>query len=314
LAFDFIIIAALLKFFSAIKRQPVIVLFLLLNIAFIYNSLIWWQTDSIYTALVLMSIISALYNNVALAVLFGLLALNAKLNAIIYFPVIVLLLLSAINIQPKKIFVALLLSAATMLLIWYPFYAENNITTWITALQQRVNYYHFVSMKAYNFWYLFLDENPRNVSDSVLVFNAISYRVLGLILFVVAFVAALFPLLKMVLYKIKTKVSFNENEYAFIFLTLGLLTLIAMFFPTRIHERYAHAGVLFFFLYACYTGNFKLYVSYSIAYFINLEKEAQFLLLPNELDELIKPEYVAVVYLITGFAAYKKLYTKLQVV
>lgn len=310
LAFDFAAVAVLLKYIPAIKKLPIFVFFLLLNIAFIYNSLIWWQTDSIHTALVFISIIAALYHNITLSLLFWVLALNAKLSAVIYFPVLLLLLFPTIRFQSKKLFVAALLSIVAMLFIWYPFYAEGNINTWVAALQQRVNYYHFASMKAYNFWYLFLDENPRNVNDGVLAFNLVSYRTLGLIMFVVAFVAALFPLLKLTLQKLNAKTVFHEKEFGFIFLTLGLLTLVAFFFPTRIHERYAHAGVLFFFLHACYTGNFKLYILYSIAYFINLEKEAQFLLMPNEVDEFLKPEYVAVIYLLIGAAAFKKLYAK----
>jgi hypothetical protein len=49
-----------------------------------------------------------------------------------------------------------------------------------------------------------------------------------------------------------------------------------------------------------------------MAYFINLEKEAQFLLMPNEVDEILKPEYVAVIYAIIGLSTFRKLYARQQ--
>jgi Gpi18-like mannosyltransferase len=299
----------LLKYIPAIKKQPIVILFLLLNIAFIYNSLIWWQTDSIHTAFILLACVMALYHKPALAIMFFVLAINAKLNAIIYAPIIFLLLFPVFRIKPATIFYSLLLGIAVQIILFYPFIKEGNISIWLDGLLQRVDYYHFASMKAYNFWYLFLDTNPRNVTDSTIAFSLISYKHLGILLFDIATLLALFPLAKKTFLNLKQRSVFSEKDVTFVFLTLGLLTLIFFFFPTRIHERYAHAGVLFFFIHACYSGSFRLYILYSIAYFINLEKEAQFLLMPNEVDEFLKPEYIAVVYSLVGISAFRKIYS-----
>lgn len=311
LAFDFITVVLALRWLLLWHIQPLNILFLLLNIAFIYNSLIWWQIDTIYTAFVFLAITSLFFSRQYLAILFFILAIYTKPTALIYLPTFLVLLIPYLVTSPMRFLWLLLFSFFVQIILLSPFIAAGSLNDVIqNALLKRVDLYSVASMKAYNFWYLFLDENPRNVNDGVLAFNLVSYRTLGLIMFVVAFVAALFPLLKLTLQKLNAKTVFHEKEFGFIFLTLGLLTLVAFFFPTRIHERYAHAGVLFFFLHACYTGNFKLYILYSIAYFINLEKEAQFLLMPNEVDEFLKPEYVAVIYLLIGAAAFKKLYAK----
>jgi Gpi18-like mannosyltransferase len=312
LAFDFITIAILLKYIPAIKKQPIVILFLLLNIAFVYNSLIWWQTDSIHTAFILLAIIMALYHKPALTIMFFVLAINAKLNAIIYAPVILLLLIPVFSTNPFSILSSIIIGIATQVILWYPFIQEGNISIWLNGFLQRVDYYHFASMKAYNFWYLFLNDNPRNILDNTIAFNSFSYKNIGAILFVVTTLLALFPLAKKTFQNLKQRVVFSEKDIAFVFLTLGLLTLVFFFFPTRIHERYAHAGVLFFFIHACYSNSFRLYVLYSIAYFINLEKEAQFLLMPNEVDEILKPQYVGIIYAIIGISAFRKLYAKQQ--
>lgn len=312
LAFDFLTVAALWFYVLAIRRQAFLLFFLLLNIAFIYNSLVWWQTDSIHTAFVLLAVFMALYQKPVFVVLFFILAINSKLNALIYSPIIVLLLLPLFKAKPYHFLWALLLGFLFQFIILSPFLVEGNLGNWFHSLIQRIDYYHFASMKAYNFWYLWLDNNPRNVSDSTLIFDIISYKNLGLVLFFIASALALFPLCKKTCQLIKHRTSFQQNDIAFIFLSLGLITLIFFFFPTRIHERFAHAGVLFFFVHACVTSNFRLYFWYAIAYFINLEKEAQFLLLPNEIYDFLRPEYIAVLYAFIGGAAFKELYAMKQ--
>ncbi len=308
LAFDFLTIAVLLKYIPAIKKQPIVILFLLLNIAFIYNSLIWWQTDSIHTAFMLLAAVMALYQKPALAIMFFVFAINAKLNALIYAPVILLLMIPVFRIKPFYILSSLFFGIVTQAILWYPFIKEGNLSVWYNGLLQRIDYYHFASMKAYNFWYLFLDANPRNITDDTIAFGLLSYKNLGTLLFATATMLAIIPLARKTFQKLKQCIAFSEKDIAFVFLTLGLLTLIFFFFPTRIHERYAHAGVLFFFVHACYSGSFRLYILYSVAYFINLEKEAQFLLMPNEADEFLKPEYIAVIYSLVGISAFRKIY------
>jgi hypothetical protein len=74
------------------------------------------------------------------------------------------------------------------------------------------------------------------------------------------------------------------------------------------HERYAHAAIIFLFVLAALKNNFWLYALCSVAYFFNLEKEAQFLIMPNEIDNLLKPEIFAILYLIVIVALYKQLF------
>lgn len=68
-------------------------LFYLVNIAVLYNVIIWSQVDIILTCFVFISVYYAMKNKALLAIVFLILGLNFKLHAIIFVPVIGLLLL-----------------------------------------------------------------------------------------------------------------------------------------------------------------------------------------------------------------------------
>lgn len=308
LLFDFVSACSIIYFVRQVSSQPYNILFLLLNIAYIYNSLIWWQTDSIHTAFILLSVFFALNQQLILSAILLALAINTKFNALIYMPIIFLLWVPFLKIKPKQLFMAIILGITTVVVLWLPFILENNVATFIQSITKRANYYHFVSMKAYNFWYLLLNDNPRNIDDSAKFFGLISYKAIGLWAFIIAYVSAIISLIQLSYQKYCKAQSWVEKDYLMVFITVCLITLITFYFPTRMHERYAYAAIPCLFIIASIQNNFWLYILCSVAYFFNLEKETQFLLMPNEIDNFLKPEIFATLYLIVIVALYKQLF------
>lgn len=92
LVFDFagaLIAVSLVR--ASAQQRFMLSLLLLLNIAYIYNTLIWEQIDAIYTSLVLATVVLALPRQPAWSFLIYILALNAKAQAILFLPAVVLL-------------------------------------------------------------------------------------------------------------------------------------------------------------------------------------------------------------------------------
>src|SRR5437763_1488760 len=81
LCFDFLPIVVLCGFRPRILSFKIPWLFLLLNIAYVFNSVVWGQIDSIYTSLAFLAIIAGIFYPATGAVLY-ILALNTKPQAI----------------------------------------------------------------------------------------------------------------------------------------------------------------------------------------------------------------------------------------
>ncbi len=117
--FDFLPVVVLCAFRQRLLQFKIPYLFLLLNIAYVFNSMIWGQIDSIYTNLAFLAIVTSVVYPVIGMMLF-VLALNTKQQAIVFLPVVVFVL--AYNIRNFKM-LAITIGAAVVLqvLILLPF-------------------------------------------------------------------------------------------------------------------------------------------------------------------------------------------------
>jgi len=143
------------SYFREKKRAWQYILFTLINIGFIYNTIIWNQVDSILSFFLLAAFTLSYKKHLSGVILFFLLALNVKLQAIVFLPVLGLMWLPLISW--RRALKALSIAFLAELLILSPFiYAgvTRNISVVITG---SVDYYQSVSMNAFNLWYLLLD-------------------------------------------------------------------------------------------------------------------------------------------------------------
>lgn len=267
--FDFLPIVVLCAFRQKILSYKIPYLFLLLNIAYFFNSMMWGQIDSIYTNLAFMAIVCGIAYPVAGTLLY-VLALNAKPQAIEFLPVIAVVLLYGFR-SFKSVTIAVISAVALQLVILLPFISTGGPGKLVHIAGNVVGLYNNLSISAFNIWYLITRGNPYFIKDTD-TYLLISYRATGLILFATATLAIMIPLLKRVWQLRKDKLSFDDNSYQLLFLGTGMLCLYFFYLNTQMHERYAHPIIIFFFFYGVVSKNYKLYILSSIPYFLSLDK------------------------------------------
>ena len=299
-----------------LNRKPdflFLLLFSILNLSYSYNTVIWGQVDGIMSTMIFISLYYAYRKKIILSSIWFILALNMKLQSVVFLPLWGLLCLFAL-VDKKSWQVAiyaLLVMTAIQLLILLPFMAEKEgmAGIWHAAIGS-VGRYPRVSMNAFNFWHLSIPQDPWNVSDESIWIGSFSYKRIGLLLFFTFSLAALWPLIRVVWQKIRRKESTISRQE--VWLTGSLLVILFFFFNTEMHERYCHPAFIFLTAYAFHTRRFLPYVLFSLAYFLNLEKVLQFLKLENYHTLVFDPRFIAVLFLILVIYLFIRLYNPVR--
>ncbi len=267
--FDFLPLVVLCGFRNRLLQFKIPYLFLLLNVAYVFNSMIWGQIDSIYTNLSFLAVVSALANPVSGAVLY-LLALNTKAQSIEFFPVVALVLWYSIR-NLKTGLKVLGAVAAVQFIILLPFIPTGGVPKLWHHATHAVDLYRNLSICAFNIWYLISSGNPYTIDDHTAYF-LFSYKTYGLTFFTVSALLVLWPMYRNVrMFRTKQQEP-NGRFYEILFLGAGLICLFFFYFNSQMHERYAHPIVILFFFYGVVSGNYKLYVLASIPYLLSLDK------------------------------------------
>lgn len=275
LIFDFL--GALTVFFilkKDTKNAIIYPFFLLFNISYMYNTMIWGQVDSIHTSFVALSFIFILRERPLFSIFFFLLALNTKLQAIIYLPIIGLLILPHFTRSASILLKTVGIIVFAQFIIFLPFIFNESLgRIWKVVVEAEGRHPH-VSMNAFNLWYFFFDveTNLAKVQDANIFALGMSYKTWGRMLFFLFSTIALLPLLKNCYEWIRQKLVPTNQALELSFLTGGLITLIFFYFNTQMHERYAHSAILLFFLYGVKSKRYWLYILCSFACLFNMEK------------------------------------------
>lgn len=264
--FDFATLAAVV---SLLKKNNINLLFclaLLFNPAFWYNTIIWGQVDSIHTFFVFVAVLFAINQKPLPALVFMLLAVNTKVQAIVFLPVILLLIFTTkalSSLRFTKVLIAVFVLLFIQLIIFLPFIVSGNFGQTIHSLiNSSVDFYPTLSRNAYNLWYLFFAD-PLNTSDQMLFLFPLKWW--GILLFILFYALIVFLFLK------------SKKGLAEIFLLLALVSLSFFFFNTQMHERYVYPVVLFAGLYAIFSKRYLVFIISSVAYLLNLEAVMQVL-------------------------------------
>ena len=266
---DFLPIVVLSCFKQRLLNFKIPHLYLLLNIAYIFNSMVWGQIDCIYTNLAFLAIISGLFYPIIGGV-FYLLALNTKPQAIEFLPIVLLVLYFGIH-SLKTTFLVLATCIGTQVLLLLPFMNSGGIPKLWQHVTHSVDLYNNLSICAFNIWYLIAKGNPFFINDKD-TFIIFSYKTFGLVMFAVSLLFVCIPMTKMVIKVKKIKSRPNIRFYETIFLGTGMLCLFFFYLNTQMHERYVHPVVIFFFFYGVVSKNYKPYILISIPYFLSLDK------------------------------------------
>lgn len=269
LLFDFLPIVVLCAFRQQIIKEKIPYLFLLLNIAYLFNSLIWGQSDSVYTSLCFLALVSAFNYPLASGFLFAF-ALGAKLQAIIFFPMLAIVWMY--SIRSFKTFLLLLsVMLGTWFIICLPFIIAGKFWQVWQVITGAVGKYPVVSIGAFNIWYLITSGDLGTKPDSNIYF-ILSYKQIGLLLFFISGACILLPVLFRLVRLRLGKEAITADTQKLLALAGGLIALCFYYFNTQMHERYAFAMLLFFFFYGVFSKNYLPYILASVSYFLTLDK------------------------------------------
>lgn len=270
-------------------------LLLLLNIGYLYDTLIWIQVDSIYTFFSFGAIVLAARRHTVGSVLLFVLALAAKTQAIIFLPPLLLLWAPVWWVRPARLVQAGLAGAgiATLLLSPFIWWSWTNHLPRIIEINRTANeVYPRLSMNAFNIWYLITSYDVLDRVPDLLPFAGLTYRSWGLIFFMTASAITLLPLLVASWQTLRTSKA-PPPSLALVLLTSGCIPLLFTFFNTQMHERYWHAAVLFLAAYGFVRRDYLPYVLVSVAYFLHLERALQYLKLMNYGILVFQPKFIA---------------------
>ncbi|RYE21889.1 MAG: DUF2029 domain-containing protein [Sphingobacteriales bacterium] len=260
----------------------------LLNLGFSYNTILWGQVDGIFSAFIFIALYYAYKQDMFWSGVFMVLALNAKLQAIVFVPLWLLLCLNTLIDRKsiKTILFAIAGTVAMQLLILLPFLtAKGQVLALWNVITGADKVYSYISMYASGIWFLLLSNDTlSNSTDNSIYILGLSYKQTGLLMFFISSLLAMLPVMRDVYRTYKLKYNALQNRER-IWLTAAIVCYCFFFFNTQMHERYCHPVVVFLTAYAFYSRRFALYILFSITYFLNLE-----LVLSNH--EFPHPHYV----------------------
>ncbi|MGI4869724.1 MAG: hypothetical protein ACRYFX_00950 [Janthinobacterium lividum] len=290
------------------SRRFGLALLLLLNIGYLYNTLIWVQVDAIYTCFAFGAVVLAVQQRPALSAVGFVLALGTKTQALMFLPPLLLLWLPQWYHQPRQLLRAGLAGAGAVLLLLAPFIwggQQNALPRILEFNVQAVGLFPVLTMNAYNAWYLFTRLDwPAGVPDTRPL-AGLTYHAWGRIGFFVAAALALAPLLAAAWQALRVRS--NSPGLALVLLSAAMVPLLFTFFNTRMHERYWHAAVLFLAAYGFVRRDYLPYVLVSVAYFLQLEAVLRYLNLDYQLL-LLRPRFIAGLFALLILLVFHRLY------
>lgn len=306
LPFDFLTLIVVIHILKRTNKPIMGFLVFFINPAFWYNTVIWGQVDTIHTFFALAALVYSERGHWKWALALMLIAINFKLQAIIFLPLVLVLSLPFIREKGWQSLVKQsLLLIGLQLLILLPFIVSGNFIESAHALLSRsVDHYPVLSRNAYNFWY-YLVNDPFNFPDARTVMH-VPLKFWGLAMFVTAASMVMLPLFLATNNRAFKNLKRNER-LGTIFQVAALITISFFLFNTQMHERYIHPAILFSGLFMILTHRPIVYMLVSVGYLLNMEAVMQYLryfdgLLGVQIDYsrwlIFHPEFIATLFMV----------------
>lgn len=283
------------------------VLVFFLNPAFWYNTVIWGQVDTIHTFFVLGALLFAERGQWRWAGVMLLIAINFKLQAIIYTPLVMVFILPFIKERGwKAAAIQVGILAGVQLLIMLPFWMAGQLPATLHALTTRsIDHFPVLSRNAYNFWHFVVDD-PYNYNDRKIVLG-IPLKAWGVGQFWAASAMVMMPMVLAVANGAFDNLKRSER-LGTIFQVSALVTLAFFLFNTQMHERYVHPALLFSGMFALLTGRAAVFGLITAGYLLNMEAVMRYLRYYDErwlgfkIDYerifLFEPKFVATIFML----------------
>jgi Gpi18-like mannosyltransferase len=306
----FFILKFLLQYVSQANNHVLNTLFYLGNAAVLYNCINWNQVDIIFTCFAFISIYYAVNERLVPALLAIVAALNFKLQAVVFVPVVALLLFPVMirTYTLKRLTVWIASIGILQTIIMLPFLTEGSAYRVWEVVTGSVQEIGVVSMSAYNMWHLLLDGDLPGMSDEK-IFMGLSYKIWGLILFCASSLLALWPLMKNLAAFIRHR-TYEPLALPRILMICALMPLLFFYFNTQMHERYSHPCLVFVITYSLITKRVFPALLACVAYVLNMEDIYKYFALHNYNTLIFNREFISALWLLTMILLYHDLYSK----
>lgn len=282
-------------------------IFYLLNIAVLYNTLVWGQVDEITTFFVALSLYFLTRENPRWAMIFYLLAINLKLQSIVFSPLILLILFFIyLGKNLKTVLLDLFILVSLQCFIFLPFILAGKLHMVWNTLFHLVDSQPFISANAYNLWYAIVGKDARGMHDTE-TFVIFTYKQWGLFLFFIMSFFALLPLFIQVMKRWLHKSSHGLHAHITV-LTFGMVPLLFFFFCTQMHERYSHPAIFFLVLYSILSRKWYIGLLGSLAYLLNIDGVLKSLKFQYYGVLFYHSRFVTALFFWTIILCYKELY------
>lgn len=326
LAIEFIAVYFVLGLVNMTRKKEYNLLYaaiILLNVAYFYDTMAFGQIDGMLTTFILISFCFAIVEKPTLSLLFYLISLNCKFQAILFAPLLALILLPAVIKRPwKKNAMSVLIALFLQFLILLPFILSGQLSGVRRVVTDgTVNLMPFLAPSANSLWRWLIPGNG-GVNTEVVVngetvqmldnglFLGITYHHWGLLLFCISSAMALYPLVKHVFAAVFRRKPFLIQEHIpEILLTAALLDLCFYFFNTQMHSRYSHYALIFIATYSIIRRDYFVYILFSIVEFLSLEHDFRFFRLRiYDTTLFFNAYFITGLYLATIVLLFSKLY------
>jgi len=206
----------------------------------ILDGSIWGQVDSLGVAVFLLSLFFLFKNRPLLSCAIFTAGFLLKLQNIIYIPIFYLFILRRFGC--KVLFQGLAISTLAFFILTIEFFLTGNMKWVIYLMTQNADWFPYLSLNAYNLWWIVAGGAGMASSDKILTFGIVNAKTLGLILFSSAYFLSLLLILK---------------EATFKNLLLSSLLAVLAFFNllTQSHERYIFPAIPYMILLLPYFVN-----------------------------------------------------------
>lgn len=229
--------------------------------AVIFDSAFWGQTDSVYTLFVFAALLALITHRSLLTGVLTSIAFFSKPQAMVFIPLILF------SIPLSLLFIATFITGLFIptILLLAPIYQAGTLDKVLYVFTGAVDRYTNVSLNAFNLWWGITDGwQP----DTNLLYNTVSYKTVGLVLFSIVF-ALTFTLLGS---RLRGKLSNKKNGQA-IFAAASVIAMAFFILNTQMHERYLFPFLALYLPIAMTDKKrFLLYIGISVCFYINLTK------------------------------------------
>lgn len=317
LAFDFFSLYLLYKWIDRRYSYLLILIIALGNVGYSYNTIIWGQIDTIWTAFVFAALYFAWIEKLTASAVCFVLALCTKLQAIIFLPHWLILFSCAVIATEsvrrlQQILVAVASASIIGAILFVPFaFGEGGLGAIWKVILLAADRFPRLSLSADNMW-CWLIRRAGEISDREEAIAGVSYKAIGIVVFFVTSAAALWPLVANAIravYRRDSNVA-QRLDRELIWLSAGIVGVLFFYCNTQMHERYAYPAGIFFTAVGFYANRWAPLILFSIAQFLNLEVITRWLRLKNYHTLIFHPRFVSAIFLASIVWAFVLLYKR----